>query len=282
VQLWLHVQDFELGAASKLGLVRGGVLLRVAAAVERWFLRRPERVSTLSGPMLRQLEQAGVTQHRRVLFPNWVNLGEFRPSSQQSPFREELRIEPGQIVLLYSGSFGRKHGLEILIEAARLLGPHPEFQFVLCGDGSERKRLRTLAAGLPNVRWLPLQPRERLGDLLHFADIHLLPQLASVTSDVLPSKLTGMLASGRPVVATVSTGTAIADVVERCGIVVPPENPAALADALLKLGRNEPLMRRLGIAARSYAELHTDHDRILAAFEQQLFTMRGGAASRTG
>jgi colanic acid biosynthesis glycosyl transferase WcaI len=273
IPLWLHVQDFELGAASKLGLVRGHALLRLAAAVERWFLRRPDRVSTLSEPMLRQLARAGVPENRRVLFPNWVDCAEFRPSPQESPFREELGILPGQIVLLYSGSFGRKHGLEVLTQAARLLLPHPEFQFVLCGEGSERKRLRLHAADLPNIRWLPLQPRERLNDLLNSADIHLLPQRASVTSDVLPSKLTGMLASGRPIIATVGENTAIGDVVSDCGVAVPPEDPAALANAVLRLGRDAALRGRLGLAARAYAEMHTNLDQILGRFEAQLLRL---------
>ncbi len=282
VRLWLHVQDFELGAAGGLGLVRGRALLSTAAAIEAWFLRRPDYVSTLSAPMLYRLTTAGVGKEKRVLFPNWVDCEEIRPLPHASPLRAELGIAPEKFVLLYSGSFGRKHGLEVLVEAARRLSVDRRFVFVLCGEGSEHKRLRSQAAELDNMLWLPLQPAQRLNDLLNLADVHLLPQRPSVSSQVLPSKLIGMMASGRPVITTAIPGTPVAEIVAECGAVVRPDDPDALANEIVRLCENPGLLRHLSVAARAYAQTHSNHDRILATFERRLRAGRVPGAAATG
>jgi colanic acid biosynthesis glycosyl transferase WcaI len=119
------------------------------------------------------------------------------------------------------------------------------------------------SAGLPNVQFLPLQPFERLGQLLGLADIHLLPQSPDASDLVLPSKLSGMLASGRPVVATCPMGTEIAMTVAQCGRVVPAEDAPALAAAIQQLIDDEPARRALGAQARLYAEQHLSRDAVL-------------------
>jgi colanic acid biosynthesis glycosyl transferase WcaI len=178
-------------------------------------------------------------------------------------------------IALYSGSMGAKQGIGQLIEAARLLTGRPEIQFVICGDGVELPGLRAMATGLPNVRFLPLQDSAQLNDLLNLADVHVLPQKASVADLVMPSKLIGMLASGRPVVATAQEGSEVAAVVSECGTVVPPESPAALASAIVALSENEPERKRLGIRARAYAAQNFRREAILEAFELRLLCSTG-------
>jgi colanic acid biosynthesis glycosyl transferase WcaI len=128
--------------------------------------------------------------------------------------------------------------------------------------------------GKSNVRFLDLQPVERLSELLAMADVHLLPQRADVADLVMPSKLTGMLCSGRPVVVTTHHGTELAGVVESCGLVVPPEQRDAFADAILKLAKDAGLRARLGAAGRAYAEMNLDRDEVLRGFETELKKLR--------
>jgi colanic acid biosynthesis glycosyl transferase WcaI len=146
----------------------------------------------------------------------------------------------------------------------------PEIIFVFCGNGAGRAELVVLCEGLGNVRFLDLQPLERLGELLSFADIHLLPQRADAADLVMPSKLTGMLASGRPVVATANEGTELANVVSGCGMVVPPEQPHAFLDAIMILAKDAELRRQLGCAGRAYAVANLDRDAVLGRFEAEL------------
>jgi len=128
-------------------------------------------------------------------------------------------------VALFSGSLGGKQGLMIIPQAAKKLADRKDIEFVICGDGVMKIELQSAAADLPNVHFLPLQPFERLGELLSMADIHLLPQSAGAADLVLPSKLSGMLASGRPVIATCGSGTELNSVVSECGLWSRPRMP---------------------------------------------------------
>ena len=133
-----------------------------------------------------------------------------------------------------------------------------------------RNRLQLLAEGLDNIRWLPLQPIERLNELLNLADIHLLPQSADVADLVMPSKLSGMLASGRPIIATAESGTQVAMVVANAGFVVLPGDIAAFVNAIKKLAEDLPLRNRLGCAGRAWIEREWGKERVLKAFEDEL------------
>ena len=239
-------------------------------------LRRFDVVSTISHRMVERAVSKGVSQAKRVLFPNWADISAVFTDGDRGVFRDELGISNSTTVALYSGNMGAKQGLEILAEAAALLQHEAELVFVFCGNGVARAELVASCAGLPNVHFLDLQPLEKLGALLTTADIHLLPQRADAADLVMPSKLTGMLASGRPVVATAHEGTEVARVVAGCGIVVPPEDAKAFANAIVALAVN-PLERgRLGRAARAYAEKNLARDAVLGVFEQQLIALHEG------
>lgn len=267
---WIHIQDFEVDAAFDLNVLRQGWWRRLAHGAESVLLRGFDQVSTISEKMLARLPEKGVATGKCALFPNWVDAQAIYPLPTASPFRKKLGIADDTVVALYSGNMGRKQGLEILADVAARLSGEPGITFVLAGAGESRTQLQALTVGLDNVRWLPLQPAERLNELLNLADIHLLPQCADAAELVMPSKLTGMLASGRPVVATAAESTQLAAVVAGRGLVVPPDDPDAFSRAILELTRNVEMRRALGIAGRNYAEEHLNREVILHAFETAL------------
>ena len=267
---WLHVQDFEVEAGFNLGLVSSGRFKNLVLGSERWLMRRFDRVSTISVRMLERLRNKGVRPSRTLLFPNWADVIGIRPLNRPSTYRHALGIPSGDVVALYSGNMGHKQGLEILIEAARSLQARRDLHFVLCGDGAMRETLFEMARSLPNVQFLELQPMEHLGELLGMADIHLLPQKGDAADLVLPSKLTGMLSSGRPVLATAELGTELDRLVQGVGLVVPPGELALLVDALLRLAEDPALRADLGRMGRQFAEQFLGRDSILERFERVL------------
>lgn len=267
---WLHIQDYEVDAAFDLGMLKGRRVRQFALAVECFLLKRFDRVSTISQRMLAKAKSKGVAEERLVFFPNWVDVQAIRPLLHVSSFREQLKIPASAIVALYSGNMASKQGLEILGEVVRKLSGHMELFFVFCGDGSAKRDLQAQCEGLESVRFISLQPMDRLNDLLGMADVHLLPQRADAADLVMPSKLTGMLSSGRPVVATAARGTELASVVEECGVVVPPGNGEALAAAILTLAGDAALRGALGRAAREIAEQRLSQESILQRFERDL------------
>lgn len=188
-------------------------------------------------------------------------------------YRFGLGATQESVLALYSGNMGEKQGLEVVVEAARQLQGEPGIIFVMCGTGAAYRRLRGMAEGLANIRWMPLQPLERFNELLNAADIHLLPQTAGAADLVMPSKLTAMFASARPVVATAYPGTAVHEAVEGRGLVVPPGDVEAFVGALMELAADREKRAHLGARARSYAVRHLDRDAVLARFEQTLLAL---------
>ncbi len=267
---WLHIQDYEVDAAFELGLLKGARLRAMVAAGERALMRRFDRISTISLRMMERATSKGTEDARLVSLPNWADVGAIRPLQSASPFRAELGIRDDAVVALYSGNMGSKQGLELLAEIALQLRGQPNLEFVFCGNGAGRAGLMAQCASLSNVRFMDLQPVDRLGDLLGLADIHLLPQRADAADLVMPSKLTGMLSSGRPVVAGARPETELGQVAGQCGIAVAPDDATAFAAAVVSLATQPELRRELGIRARAFAEQRFDRDAVLAQFERDL------------
>jgi colanic acid biosynthesis glycosyl transferase WcaI len=265
---WLHIQDFEVDLAFDMGQLRLG--RGIVERGERWLLKRFDVVSSISHRMLDKARAKGIKQDRLYLFPNWFNPATIHPLRESSALRSEFNIPDDAVVVLFSGSLGTKQGVETIVEAARILRGDRRLFFLISGEGVGLEALRTQAEGLDNIRFAPLQPAERLNDLLNVADIHLLPQQPSASDSVMPSKLIGMLASGRPVVAAARASTEIALLVENCGLIVEPGDPKALASALLSLGASQSERGRLGEQARETAmKLFSQHS-IFTGFEVEL------------
>jgi colanic acid biosynthesis glycosyl transferase WcaI len=279
---WLHVQDFEVDAAFDLGLLPAeGPIHDVALRIEKFFVHAFDRVSGISSRMVERARAKGTSEEGTILFPNWVDVDAVYPIdpaiNRRNSVRSELAAQvPGlaeKTVVLYSGNMGAKQGLELLAPLAEKFAGDCRVHFVFCGDGAFRPQLEILVGARSNVTLLPLQPLERLNDLLNAADIHLLPQRAGAADLVMPSRLTGMLASGRPVIATAGPSTQLAQVVEGRGLAVPADDPAALYAAVLRLVEDKELRLRLGGAAREYAVEHLGKEQVLERFEIDLTTL---------
>lgn len=270
----LHVQDFEVDAAFELGLLQGSWVRRTVQALERWTLRAFDGVTTISERMRETLVAKGVPRERTALFPNGVDVNEIAPEGRSAPLRAALDLREDQLVCLYAGTMNRKQGLQGIVDVAReLQQSRRDIVFVLSGEGECKPALEAAAAGLPNVRFQGLCAAERFNELLNLADIHLLPQLRGAADLVMPSKLTGMLASGRPVIAAAEPGTEIARVVADCGRIVEPECKASLAKAIVELCDDAPLRDRLGSAARAHAVHHLDRSMLLDQLDTRLQQM---------
>jgi colanic acid biosynthesis glycosyl transferase WcaI len=272
---WLHIQDFEVDAAFELGLLPSdGNVQAVAKGLERLFTRCFSRVSSISAKMVERLASRGLADNEVVLFPNWGDVECVKPAlpGSDNGLRKELGLKD-KIVLLYSGNMGVKQGLEMLAPLASSFVDDPRIHFVFCGDGSFRAQLEKQVAMWENVTMLPLQPVDKLNDLLNAADIHLLPQRRGAADLVMPSKLGGILSSGRPVIATADANTQVAYMVEGRGLVVPPGDSAALRAAALRLVESPELRATLGSAARNYAVKHLSKEQVLRQFEREMLNL---------
>ena len=267
---WIHIQDFEIDIAFGMGLISGSGWKRFILSCESWLLRRFDHVSTISKAMVARTLTKGVNPARVSYVPNWADVDAVAPLRGPSPYRAELNIPPAAVVALYSGSMGVKQGVDWVAEAALALQDNPNVYVVLCGDGALQAQAQALCSHLPNVRFLPFQPMERLGDLLGLADVHLLPQRADAAEMVMPSKLTGMLASGRPVVGMADAGTELAEVVQSCGVVVQHGDVPAFTQAIRHLAELPQLRAELGRVARAYADQNLAASAVLGRLEADM------------
>lgn len=271
---WLHVQDFELDAAFELGLLRGRAARGVGERIERALLRRFDLVSTISPKMVERLRAKGVPPGRALEIRNWVNVNEIRPEvSSDTPLRRELGIAQDTLILLYSGNMAAKQGLEVIAQAAESIETaRPGAMFLLVGNGPLRSRLEALCQARKNVRFMDLQPTDRVAEVLASADVHLLPQRIEAADLVLPSKLAPMLSSGRPIAAMAPAGSSLAQELEGAGLATDPADPDAWIAAITRL-IDDPLQRRqLGAGGRIKALKRWNRESVLDQIETALLS----------
>jgi colanic acid biosynthesis glycosyl transferase WcaI len=277
IKTWLHVQDFEVDAAFELGILPNHKGLNsIITGIESWLMCRFDTVSSISEQMTKRLRKKGVPQEKIKFFPNWVDISTIHPlpESLRNKYRQEMGIKDGDLVVLYSGNMGEKQGLDTVLETAEKLRFMPNVTFILCGEGVVKKKLMDQACvkKLTNVCFLPLQPAEKLNELLNMADVHLLMQKRKASDLVMPSKLTGMLASGKAVIAMAEESTAVYTVIQqsRAGMIVPPENADKLAEALLSIADRVDDRKRCGTHAREYAVAYLGYNSVMHKFQQTM------------
>ena len=273
VPLLIHVQDLQLDAARELGILRQPLLLAGLTWLELHLFRQARAVTTISRSMAARLAAKGVPPARLQVLPNWADLDKVRPGPRLNALRRELGLT-SETVVLYAGNLGEKQGLEVILEAAALTRGKPSIRYLIAGEGAARDRIKLRAQdlGLDNLTFLPLQSNSRLPLLLAAADLHLVVQRQKAADLVMPSKLTNIMAAGRPFIATAGQGTELARVTSesRAGLVVPPEDGRALAQAVLGLAGDPGARKEMGVRARRYAEAFWDRERILRQWEELL------------
>lgn len=244
----LHVQDLEVDAAFAVGhLTSGGAIARIGSWFDCRMVRSFDHVITIADRMRERLLAKGAAVERTTVIRNWVDLDRIRPLPGPSPYRVEMGIAEDSFVVLYAGNLGAKQGIRLVLEAAERLRGHPAITFVVAGEGPMSGAVDTAARVLPNLLRLPFQPEERFGDFLGLADLHVLPQERTAADLLLPSKLGGMLASGRRIVVTAEPGTELRDFLGESCAFVEPGNAAALAEEIERQSqtRSDPQKMKL-------------------------------------
>lgn len=265
----MHVQDFELDAM--LGLEMGGDRLKkVMFKLESLFLKRFDKVSSISLNMLEKIVQKGVNVSKTVFFPNWADISMVTPDKDGSTFRQKNGIAPADFLVLYSGNLGEKQGLEILMDVAKILETVGAIKFLVVGNGASLSKLKSLKESLKltNLSFLPLQERDVLPNMLAAADLHLVIQKKGVADAVLPSKLTNILACGGRAVVTAELNTELGKIsFEHSGIyrLVEPESTKELSDAILQEYYRDDV-EDFNKIARDYAETNLDITKIVNRF----------------
>jgi colanic acid biosynthesis glycosyl transferase WcaI len=242
--------DMALGGS----LVSPGPLARLWEKLHRWSLRRAARVVVLGDDMRRRILSKGVDPARVVVVRDGADL----PPQGAAAFLDPKVIQDirgdSPFVLVHAGNLGFYGAWDTMLAAARdLLQDGVALVFV--GDGAERERLQSAAAGLPNVRFLPFFPSGKIPSVIAAADAHIITVKRGLEGVVVPSKLYGILAAGKPVVALATAECDVVSIGTRRGfaITADPDDPAQLVQAVRGLVRDTNLLRSMGAAAAAAA-----------------------------
>ncbi|MBE9034446.1 glycosyltransferase family 4 protein [aff. Roholtiella sp. LEGE 12411] len=283
----LNLQDILPEAAVHVGLLKHQLLIQLFTVLEKFAYHTASKISVIADGFVDNLLSKGVEANKIVQIPNWVDVNFIRPlSKENNPFRAAHNLN-GKFVVLYSGNIALTQGLESVIKAASVLRHIPDVVFVIVGEakGLQRLQQECLDCGADNVLLLPFQPRKYLPQMLAAADVGLVVQKKNVVSFNMPSKIQVLLASGRVLIASVPDNGTAARAIRQSGggVIVPPEDPQALAMAVLDLYKNPEKVKTLGYKSRQYAVEHYAFEQALNQYETLCYSLLadGGAIQST-
>ncbi|MEH2209202.1 WcaI family glycosyltransferase [Nostoc sp.] len=273
----LNLQDILPEAAVHVGLLKNKLLIRLFTLLEKFAYRTASKISVIADGFVENLRSKGVEAEKIVQIPNWVDVNFIRPlPKEDNPFRAAHNLN-GKFVVLYSGNIALTQGLESVVKAASVLRHIPDIVFVIVGEakGLQRLQQECLDCGADNVMLLPFQPRKDLPQMLAAADIGLVVQKKNVVSFNMPSKIQVLLASGGALVASVPDNGTAARAIRQSGggVIVPPEDPQALAMAILDLYQNPEKVKTLGYKSRQYAVEQYAFEQALNQYESLCYSL---------
>ena len=272
---FLHLQDLVSDAAIATGrMSQDSLAVRLARSMEHFVYRRSAGIGVICEGFKRNLVSRNVPSEKIQVLPNSLDLEFIGVESKDDGFRLNNGIGADEFLVMYSGSIALKHGLQTFVDAAAEFAPEEGVVFSLVGEGPSRDDLLARARGrnISNLRFLLLQPRESLPAQLRAANVLAITQQKAVGDSVFPGKLLYYMAAGRPVLAAVraesETGRFVRD--HRVGLVVEPENPGALAQAVRFLKANPPEAAQMGRNGREVVERMFDLKVVLDVFQCHL------------
>jgi glycosyltransferase involved in cell wall biosynthesis len=223
--------------------------------------------------MRQRLEAKGVQPARIRVIPNWVSTRAVAPRPRDNEWAREQGIHDC-FVVMHSGNIGHAQDLDTLIRSTTLLRDVDRLAVLLVGFGARHADHVALAQSLAadKVRFLHYQPRKRLSESLSSADVHFVGLARGLAGYVVPCRLYGILAAGRPVIVAADDESETAQLVREvgCGIVLPPGRPDLLAATIRELVEGRHDLEEMGRRGRAYVEAEADVEIAISRYRSVL------------
>jgi colanic acid biosynthesis glycosyl transferase WcaI len=271
-----NIQDVFPDAAVETGAITNRWIIAAASWLERVSYRAADAVTVLSDDLRDNVvaKLPPAEAHTVHVIPNFVDTAAIAPRDRLTPYRTELGLGDGPVVL-YAGNVGFSQSLELLVAAARAL---PHLTFLVNGDGAARPSLEREGAGVTNLRFADFLPPERLSELLATGDVHVVPLRAGLGRVSVPSKTYSIMAAGRPVLAAIDPDTAVPRILEASGggVAVPPDDPDAFIRALSDVVGDPDRAAAMGSAGRSWVEREASPAAVGATYDDLIASLHQG------
>jgi colanic acid biosynthesis glycosyl transferase WcaI len=275
-----NVQEIYPDIAVNLGALRNRAAIRTMEALERFVYRKSAAVTVIAPRMRERLVAKGVRPEKVHVLPNFVDLRRLTPVPRHNEFSRQQQLDDCFSVT-YAGNMGPAQGLDIVIEAARLLSMSDgRIRFLLIGEGILRESLTSSAAALPlrNVTVLPYQPTAMMPQIYSASDISLVPQAAATGFDAIPSKVYRIMATARPLIAVTDTTSDLAALVRDagCGVIVAPGDARGFADVVRRGAANRNDWEAMGLRGREYVSANYSRAVVSARYDRLIRDVGAG------
>ena len=273
VPLVVISQDVFPEIAVELRRLENPALVAFLRELIRFYLRRADRVVAIGETMRDRLQAKGAAGDRIRVIPNWVDTTAIRPEPRDNEWARSNGLQD-KFVVMHSGNIGHAQNLDALVRSATFLRDLDDVSIVIIGGGARHRELDRLSQVLEvPVTFLPYQPRELLSLSLSTADVHVVGLARGLSGYVVPSRLYGILAAGRPVIVAADPSSETVKIVAQteCGIVVPPGRPELLAQAIRDAHDGKYDLKAMGRRGREYVVGEADRS---VAFERYSSLLR--------
>jgi glycosyltransferase involved in cell wall biosynthesis len=284
----LRIEDVYPEALFATGLMRpGSFLARVAGWFTRRLYRAAEQVIVL-GRDMEQLVRKRIEDNSShiVRIPNWAELRMIVPECRSgNTLLQELGLTT-RFVVQYSGTMGRTHGLEVILQAAEALSSRTDIHFLFIGSGAKKDLVDQAASRLANVTVLPIRAHNELAVSLNACDVAIVSFIPGMAGISVPSRMYNIFAAGKPVIAVADSNSELALVIreEDIGWVVPPLEPDGIGNAILDAMEHPGRLTEMGLRARCLAEKYS-RERIIECYTTMIQNLepapRAAFGSRT-
>ena len=266
-----EVYDLWPQGPIEMGYVKNKFVAKFLLWMEKFIYQKAARVFVLSKRMKNEILEKGIPAEKIKVKFNWVDLELFLPEENNgTSLRKEYNLE-NKLIVMYAGNIGIFQGLKYVLESARILKDRKDIIFTFVGDGIEKEKLVTMKNEykLDNVLFIPKQPLDKMPSFLSMADIALIHlNKIKFCEAAVPAKLQAYMSCGCPVL--VAANGASSDIVmgAEAGVMAEPENPQAIADAVLSMYSNRNNVKNMGVNARNYALKYFNKETIVREMEE--------------
>jgi colanic acid biosynthesis glycosyl transferase WcaI len=272
-------QDVFPEIAVQLKRLENPVLMSLLRGLVGVYLRRADRIVAIGDTMRVRLEAKGAKPERLRVIPNWVDTNRLTPLDRRNSWARNNDVD-SKFVVMHSGNVGHAQDLDSLVRAATFLRDLGDLRIMIIGTGARHAELIALAERLEveQVQFLYYQPRHVLPQSLSSADVHVVGLAPGLAGYVVPSRLYGILAVARPVIAAADPESETAQVVARigCGIVVPPGRPELLARAIRDAHDGKYDLEAMGARGREWVEREADRSVAVRRYRDLLLELAPG------
>lgn len=269
-KLWIHVQDFEFDLAFQSGLLNtnflGNLIKKTVLHFETFLFNKANIISSISYNMMEKA--IGKTKFKSIFyFPNWVSVNNINPTIA----KQHKYINPDKFTLLYSGNVGEKQDWLFFENFCKEINGE-DIEIVIVGDGAYMQKLKAKLIAFSFIKFYEPVPYNELNNLLCSVDIHFLFQKTDVQDTVMPSKILGMMASGKPSIITGNKDSEVAKIFKENNLsgFFSENNTKQVIDYLLEIKNEKNIALQIGEKAKHFVIDNFSENTILENFEAKV------------